>query len=214
MAKKYHQTRKNLKKISPCGIGGLRFGDEDPEFGAEPADEAAGHEVDNAAIAAINQCVTGHFRFEAKVVVGKIAADDDHLLASNGLGDGSNEVDAAFEIGGRQAACPHRHRIAGMDVGQLFFRDLHFHRDVSDIGDAAQLVARIQVLIQLAFDERGGDDAVDRSDDIRLVEFLVEDFDLLLAAWRRRPPPGGSARAGFPPSRASARSGLPPARAS
>ncbi len=67
-----------------------------------------------------------------------------------------------------------------MDVGQLFFRDLHFHRDVSDVGNAAQLVAGIQVLIQLAFDERGGDDAVDRGDDIRLAEFLVEDCDLLL----------------------------------
>ena len=87
-----------------------------------------------------------------------------------------------------------------MDVRHFLFRNLHFHRDVSDVDDAAQLVAGIEMLIQLAFDERRGDDAVDRSADFRLAEFLIEDCDLLLQLGDVALPPGGSARAGFPPS--------------
>ena len=36
------------------------------------------------------------------------------------------------------------------------------------------------MLIQFAFDERGGDDAVDGRMDIRLAEFLIKDLDLFL----------------------------------
>ena len=64
VAAKYHRKakkpKKNEKMLRPCDTA-LRLGDEDPEFGPEPADETAGHEVDDPAVATIDESIAGHF---------------------------------------------------------------------------------------------------------------------------------------------------------
>src|SRR5207244_10726336 len=87
-------------------------------------------------------------------------------------------VDTALEVDRRPASRLHAYGTAGADVGQLLFRTLHLDDHAGHIGDPAQLVARTQMLIELALDKSCRDNAVDRSADLRLTELLIENSNL------------------------------------
>src|SRR6185295_3835260 len=94
-------------------VGDLR--QKTPKLCPYPSYKAAGDQVDDAALAAINMGNAGHLRFQQKVVVLQVASDDDDLLRIQCLRNRRNEVDSTLKVDVRQAARFHPHGIARSD---------------------------------------------------------------------------------------------------
>src|SRR5205809_1630577 len=99
-------------------------------------------------------------------------------MANVRWGYGRDEINAALQVERGQAPRLHEYGIAGADVGQLVFRNLHLDDHAGHIDDPAQLVARTEMLIELALDKSCRDDAADRSADLGLTELLIKNSNL------------------------------------
>src|ERR1051326_699217 len=145
-----------------------------PELGPDPANHPASNKVRDPAIAAVDSGDAGHVRFQEEVVILELAADNDHLLAIDGLRHWSDKVHTPLQIHSREAARLHEYGIARADVAHFLFRNLHLDDDACHIDDPGQLIARTEMLVQLPFHKRRGDDTVDGRPDFRFRELLIE----------------------------------------